>query len=101
MYEIAELCSDFSTLICVSHIYIYVCVCVYKICVYQLLIYMCMYILGCPKSSFAFSHKLLWKNPNEIFGQPNICLCVCECVYKIHAYNLKKQVLTLDLPAKL
>ena len=29
-------------------------------------------LLGWPKSSFGFFRKLLWKNPNEIFGQPNI-----------------------------
>ena len=29
-------------------------------------------ILGWPKRSFRFFHKIVWKNPNEYFGQPNI-----------------------------
>ena len=29
-------------------------------------------ILGWPKSSFGFFHRILGKNPNEFFGQPNI-----------------------------
>ena len=28
-------------------------------------------LLGWPKSSFGFFHKMLWKNLNELFGQPN------------------------------
>lgn len=28
-------------------------------------------ILGWPKSSFKFFRNILWKNPNELFGQPN------------------------------
>ena len=28
-------------------------------------------ILGWPKSSFGFFHKVLWKNPNKLFGQPD------------------------------
>ena len=28
-------------------------------------------VLGWPKSSFGFFHNILWKNPNELFGQPN------------------------------
>ena len=28
-------------------------------------------VLGWPKSSFGFSCKILRKNPNELFGQPN------------------------------
>ena len=28
-------------------------------------------LLGCPKSSFGFSHNSLWKNLNELSGQPN------------------------------
>ena len=28
-------------------------------------------ILSWPKSLFVFSYKMLWKNPNELFGQPN------------------------------
>ena len=27
--------------------------------------------LGWPKSSFGCYHKMFWKNPNELFGQPN------------------------------
>ena len=29
-------------------------------------------ILGWPKSSFGFFCNILQKNPNELFGQPNI-----------------------------
>ena len=29
-------------------------------------------VLGWPKSSFRSFHCVLWKNPKEIFGQPNI-----------------------------
>ena len=28
-------------------------------------------LLGWPKYSFRFLHKIVWKNPNELFGQPN------------------------------
>ena len=31
-------------------------------------------LLGWPKVPSVF-HKMLWKNPNEIFGQPNSFLC--------------------------
>ena len=31
-----------------------------------------MQILGWPKSLFGFSHTILRKNPNELFGQTNI-----------------------------
>ena len=29
-------------------------------------------VLGWPKSSFGFFRNILWKNPIELFGQPNI-----------------------------
>ena len=29
-------------------------------------------ILGWPKSSFGFFHKMLLENPNKLFGQPKI-----------------------------
>ena len=29
-------------------------------------------LLGWPKSSFEFCHMILQKNPNKLFGQPNI-----------------------------
>ena len=32
-----------------------------------------VHILGWPKSLFKFFWKILWKNPNEPFGQPNTC----------------------------
>ena len=32
----------------------------------------CILILGWPKSSFIFFCRKLQKNPNELFGQPNI-----------------------------
>ena len=28
-------------------------------------------VLGWPKSSFGFFCNILWKNTNELFGQPN------------------------------
>ena len=28
-------------------------------------------VLGCPKSSFELSCKILWLNQSELFGQPN------------------------------
>ena len=28
-------------------------------------------ILSWPKSSFGFFRNILWKSPNELFGQPN------------------------------
>ena len=31
-------------------------------------------ILGWPKSLLAFFHTISWKNPNELFGQPNTCV---------------------------
>ena len=30
------------------------------------------YILGSSKSLFRFFHRMLWKNPNELSGQPSI-----------------------------
>ena len=30
------------------------------------------YIFGWTKSLYGFFCKMLWKNPNELFGQPNI-----------------------------
>ena len=30
-------------------------------------------MLGWPKCSFRFFHKMLQKKPNELFGQPNKC----------------------------
>ena len=29
--------------------------------------------IGWPKSSFGFFHSILWKNPDELFDQPNMC----------------------------
>ena len=29
-------------------------------------------LLGWPKSLFKFSYMILWKNPNELIGQPSI-----------------------------
>ena len=29
------------------------------------------YVLGWPKSSFGVFRKMLWKSPNDLFGQPN------------------------------
>ena len=34
-------------------------------------IIMC-HVLGWPKSSFGFFHKMVQKNLNKLFGQPNI-----------------------------
>ena len=33
-----------------------------------------MEVLGWPKSLVGFFRKMLQKNPNELFGQPNSCL---------------------------
>ena len=33
-----------------------------------------MKILGWPKNSFGFFHKLLWANLNKVFGQPSVIL---------------------------
>ena len=30
------------------------------------------HVLGWRKSSFGFFHKMVQKNPNKLFGQPNI-----------------------------
>ena len=35
-------------------------------------LFMPYFLLGCPKCSFRSFHKMLWENPNELFGQPNI-----------------------------
>ena len=35
-------------------------------------LYQSLLILGWPKGSFRFSHKMLWTVLNELFGQPNI-----------------------------
>ena len=40
---------------------------------------MYMYVLGWPKSLFRFFCKMLWKNLNELFGQPNIIVCISPC----------------------
>ena len=32
-------------------------------------------LLGWSKSSFRFFHKMLWKNSNGLYGQPNIKMC--------------------------
>ena len=29
-------------------------------------------VIGWPKSLFRLSRSILWKNPNELFGQPSI-----------------------------
>ena len=40
-------------------------------------VYKCTHIhTGLVESSFRLSHKMLWKNPNELFGQPNIYACI-------------------------
>ena len=41
---------------------------------------MYMYVLGWPKSLFRFFCKMLWKNLNELFGQPNIIVCISPCI---------------------
>ena len=35
------------------------------------------YLLGWPKSLFSIFHTILWKNPNKLFGQPNISYWLC------------------------
>ena len=36
--------------------------------------HVCVHILGWTKSLFRFVHKMLQKNWNELFGQPNIII---------------------------
>ena len=42
------------------------------------------YILDWPKSEFGFFCGRLWRNPSELFGQPNI-LCTFTCI----SYSMK------------
>ena len=35
------------------------------------------------KSSFGFFRNILWKNPSELFGQPNICIYTIFYILKI------------------
>ena len=35
-------------------------------------------VLGWPKGSFRFAHKVLWNSLNELFGQPNILPDITE-----------------------
>ena len=52
-------------------------------------------LLGWPKSLFGMFCKILWKNPNEIFGQPNgfgVCvrislICVTACWALLSSLN--------------
>ena len=45
-------------------------------------------ILGWPESSFRFYHEIVWKNSNELLGQPSIS-CFCSFVRKMEAITLK------------
>ena len=40
-------------------------------------------VLGWPKSLFGLFCKMVWKNRNELFGQPHVWVCVCVCKRKI------------------
>ena len=46
-----------------------------------------IYIVGSPKSSFWLFCNILWKNPNELFGQPcvGVGVCVHVCIHT-HIY---------------
>ena len=35
-------------------------------------------ILGWPKNSFGFFHKMIQKNPSQLFGQSSICFVCCN-----------------------
>lgn len=37
-------------------------------------LFLCPCSVGLAKNSFRFFHKIVWKNPNECFGQPNTSL---------------------------
>ena len=41
---------------------------------------MYIYVLGWPKSSFRFFCKMLRKNLNKFFGQPNLIVCISPCI---------------------
>ena len=43
--------------------------------------------LGWPKSLFGFFHWILWMNPNELTGQPNIFQIKIIYLKKMLAYN--------------
>ena len=45
-------------------------------------------ILGWPESSFRFYLETVWKNSNELLGQPSIS-CFCSFVRKMEAITLK------------
>ena len=57
---------DANSLICQSLITLCLC---YPVDCYSILIVL---ILAWPRSSFRFFCKMLWKNSNELLGQPNI-----------------------------
>ena len=48
-------------------------------------------IFGCPKSLLGFFYIILWKNPNELFGQPNIKHVVCQIVLRLKG-KIKQEV---------
>jgi len=46
-----------------------------------------IFILSWPKSSFRIFHQGLWKNPNELFGQPDTYLFVFARASKQRRYS--------------
>ena len=46
-----------------------------------------MYVLGWPKSSFRFFHKMLQTNPNELFGQLNRSPETGEMFFKFYVQS--------------
>ena len=36
--------------------------------------------------------SILWKNPTETFGQPNIYICITESVYRTEEKNTTLQI---------
>ena len=44
-------------------------------CKHHPILWASVFVLGWPKSLFGVFHKILQKNPNKLFGQPNI-ICI-------------------------
>ena len=43
--------------------------------------FMDIIVLGWSRRLFGFSHKILWKNSSEIFGQPNTMETVTDLIF--------------------
>jgi len=54
-----------------------------------------LYMLGWPKSSFRFFCNILWKNPNELSGQPNICCGFYELTQaRLRAHKFVSEIMS-------